>query len=758
MVRKSLLCLVTLLLAIADNGVCRAADKLTLGLITNGSFYPESMAAIEPLPGTEEYARISDDRKKIVKCSFKTGKQTGVLFDAATVRGPKVKSVEGYVMSPDGKHLLIQTETRRKYRHSFAATYYIYNVANNKMEPLSDGGQQQTPVWSPDGLQVAFVRDNNIYLVKLLFNNSESQVTADGSQNNILNGIPDWVNEEEFSFNSAMTFSADSKQIVWVRYDESRVSEVALPMTPAEWHPGAMTADAVWMRPEGGYTYKYPKAGEENSTVSLLSFDIKSRQTRTLKLPLDKDGYIPRIMPTSDPAKVAVFTLNRHQDCLRLFLCNPLTTVCQQVVEDKVDKYINENVFADAKIVKDNILLTSERDGYNHIYLYNINGQLVRKVTQLSDPKASEKNLIVTSVYGYDEATGDIYFSAINGDPTEQRVYVSRKGGRVDCLTPEKGWSSAVFSSSFKDFICTWSDINTPPQVTLRSAAGNSARITSTIVDNKRLASRYANYDMGTKELFTLTTGEGIKLYGWMLKPAGFDPSKKYPVVMYQYGGPGSQQVKNAWGIGMNGQGAILEQLMAQNGFIVVCVDNRGTGGRGAAFEKCIYKQLGLLEARDQVETALWLGQQSYVDPDRIAIWGWSYGGWNTLMSMSEGRPVFCCGIAIAPPTNWRFYDTVYTERFMRTPQENAQGYDQVCPIARASKLHGKLLLCHGLADDNVHYQNTAEYVSALVDADKDFLQLVYTNRNHSIYGGNTRNHLFRQCMNFLQQCLYQGN
>ena len=353
---------------------------------------------------------------------------------------------------------------------------------------------------------------------------------------------------------------------------------------------------------------------------------------------------------------------------------------------------------------------------------------------------------VVTNVYGYDEATGDLYFAALSNGPTDQQIFVSHRNGKTDNLTPQNGWNSAIFSKDFKNFICFWSDLNTPTQITLRNTAGKTL---TTLVDNKRLAEQYAGYDMGKKELFTFTTSEGVKLYGWMIKPADFNPLKKYPVVMYQYGGPGNQQVKNAWGLGMSGQGALLEQYLTQQGYIAVCVDNRGTGGRGAEFEKCTYLHLGELEAKDQVEAAIWLGQQSYIDKEHIAIWGWSYGGWNTLMSMSEGRPVFCCGIAIAPPTCWRFYDTIYTERFMRTPQENASGYDNVCPLVRMDKLHGALLLCHGLADDNVHYQNTAELVDALVQADKDFSQLVYTNRNHSIFGGNTRIHLFRQCMNF---------
>lgn len=731
-----------------------AAQQLSLKDITDGQFREETMAAVEPLADGESYAQISANGKQIVKYSFRTGKQTEVLFDAAKARGGGVERVEGYVMSPDGKRMLIQTNTSRIYRHSFTATYYIYTIANQKLEPLSEGGPQQTPIWSPDGQQVAFVRDNNIFLVKLLYNNAESQVTKDGKRNEVINGLPDWVNEEEFSFNRAMVFSADSKQIVWVRYDEREVKEYAMPMFKASY-----PARNEYAEYPGFYTYKYPKAGQKNASLKLLSYDIKSHQTRQMQLPIDSDGYIPRILPTSDATKVAVFTLNRHQDCLRIYMANPLTTVCQLVIEDKVDKYINENVFAHVKITPHNIVLTSERDGYNHIYLYNLNGQLLRKVQDL--PQAprlggGEKNLhtIVTDVYGYDEATGDLYFAALNNGPTEQQVFVSHKNGKTSCLTPEGGWSSAIFSKNFNSFICTWSNMDTPTQITLRNEQGKKV---ATLVDNKKLQEKYASYRMGRKEVIAFTTSEGVRLYGWMVKPADFDASKKYPVVMYQYGGPGNQQVKNAWGLGMSGQGAILEQYLAQQGYIAVCVDNRGTGGRGAEFEKCTYLRLGELEARDQVETALWLGQQSYVDKDRIAIWGWSYGGWNTLMSMSEGRPVFCCGIAIAPPTCWRYYDTVYTERFMRTPQENAQGYDEVTPIARASKLHGELLICHGLADDNVHYQNTAEYVDALVQADKDFQQLVYTNRNHSIYGGNTRYHLFRQCMNFFAKNMEPG-
>ena len=709
-----------------------AGEKLDLKSITRGVFRQATMTAVRPMPDGETYTQISDDGKRIVSYSFRTGKQTGVLFDAATARGGQVKRVEGYIMSPDGKRILIQTETTPIYRRSFTAVYYIYDIRNNKLVPLSDGGPQQTPLFSPDGNQIAFVRENNIYLVKLLYDNAESQVTKDGKRNEVINGIPDWVYEEEFSTNTSMVFTADSKQIVWIRYDERDVRQYSMQL-----FKGLAPELEAYAEYPGDYTYKYPVPGGANSKVSVHSFDIKSHQTRRIDLPLDADGYIPRIKATSDASKIAIFTLNRHQDQLRIYMANPLSTVCQLAIEDKVDKYIKEETFEDVKITDKHILLPSERDGYNHLYLYNLNGQLQRQVVK--------DKYVVQRVYGYDEQTGETYFAANTDSPLEQHVLVAHANGKTEVLSQKAGVNSAIFSANFKYFINIWSDLNHPLQYTLCQTCG---KVLQTLIDNNALVRQLSAYDLGKKELFTLTTSEGVQLNGWMVKPADFNPARRYPVIMYQYGGPGNQQVRNEWGIGMSGNGAILEQYLCQQGYICVCVDNRGTGGRGAEFEKCTYLRLGELEARDQVETALWLGRQSYVDKDRIGIWGWSYGGWNTLMSMSEGRPVFRAGVAIAPPTCWRYYDSIYTERFMRTPQENQQGYDEVNPIHRASQLHGALLICHGLADDNVHYQNTAEYVEALVRADKDFRQLVYTNRNHGIYGGNSRHHLFRQAIN----------
>ena len=712
--------------------------KLDLKAITKGEFSQETMTAVRPSADGETYTQISANGKQIVSYSFRTGKQESVVFDVATARGGQVSKVDNYIMSPDGRRILIQTQTKPIYRRSFTAVYYIYDIRNNKLEPLSDGGPQQTPVFSPDGNQIAFVRDNNIFLVKLLYDNAESQVTKDGKRNEVLNGIPDWVYEEEFSTNSSMVFSADSKQIIWIRYDETDVKQYSLQL-----FKGLYPEKKEYLEYPGFYTYKYPVPGQVNSKVSVHSFDIKSHQKRRIELPLDADGYIPRIKATSDPTKIAIFSLNRHQDVLRIYMANPLSTVCQLAIEDKVDKYVKEETFEEVKITDKHILLPSERDGYNHLYLYNLNGQLLRQIVK--------DKYVVQRVYGFDEQTGDAYFAANPNGPTDQQVMVAHANGKIEVLSQKAGVNNAVFSSNFKYFINTWSDLNHPVQYTL---CQNNGKVLQTLIDNQELVQKLSGHDLGTKELFSFTTSEGVQLNGWMVKPKDFNPAKKYPVIMYQYGGPGNQQVLNQWGIGMNGGGAILEQYLCQQGYLCVCVDNRGTGGRGAEFEKCTYLRLGELEARDQVETALWLGSQPYVDKERIGIWGWSYGGWNTLMSMSEGRPVFKAGVAIAPPTCWRFYDSIYTERYMRTPNENKAGYDEVNPIARASQLNGALLLCHGLADDNVHYRNTAEYVEALVQADKDFRQLVYTNRNHSIFGGNTRNHLFRQAVNHFNATL----
>lgn len=708
-----------------------AGGKITIPDITSGKFAAKTVNGINPIEGTDTYARISDDGKRVDCYSFKTGKLLRNLFDVSNTMGKKIDSFDGYILSPDGTRMLIQTKTKSIYRRSFTAVYYLYNIASRKLEPLSDGGPQQVPVWSKDGLQVAFVREGNIYLVKLLYDNAEVQVTKDGKFNEVINGLPDWVNEEEFGFNRALTFNADGTMICWLRYDEKDVKTYSLQMYKG-------------MKPEkqenavypGFYSYKYPKAGEDNSKVSAWSYDIKSHRISKLQVPLDADGYMPRIKATDDASKVVVYTMNRHQDELCLYSVNPRSTVAQLIVKEHVEKYVKEEAMEAVTFIGNNVLLPSDRSGFMKLYIYSMNGQLHRTIGGDYD---------ITAVYGYDAKTGDVYYQAAALGPSDRQVYVAHKNGKTVRLSDKKGWNTALFSGDYQYFVNTWSDYNTPYVVTTRD---NNGRVISTLQDNADLKVKVAESGFAKREPFSFTTSEGVQLNGWILKPLNFDASKRYPVIMHQYSGPGSQQVTDSWSAGSMGQGGAFDSYLAQQGFIVVSVDGRGTGGRGADFEKCTYLKIGDLESKDQVEAALYLGSLPFVDKDRIGIWGWSYGGFNTLMSMSEGRGVFRAGVAIAPPTSWRFYDSIYTERYMRTPKENPDGYD-VNPIVRAQKLHGALLLCHGTADDNVHPQNSYEYAEALVQADKDFRELYYTNRNHSIYGGNTRNHLLRQVANF---------
>lgn len=711
-----------------------AGGKLTLPDITSGKFAAKTVNGINPIEGTDTYARISQDGERVVCCSFKTGKELSVLFDVKNTMGCKIDGFDDYVLSPDGKRMLIQTKTERIYRRSFKADFYIYNIESRRLDRLSDGDKQQIPTWSPDGQQVAFVRGGNIFLVKLLYDNAEIQVTKDGKFNEVINGLPDWVNEEEFGFNSALTFNADGTMICWIRYDESKVKTYSLEM-----YKGMKPAKEEYDTYPGSYSYKYPKAGEDNSTVSAWSYDIKSHKINRLQVPLDADGYMPRIKPTNDPMRIVVYTMNRHQDDLCLYAVNPRSTVAQLIIKEHVDKYVREEAMEGVKFVGDKILLPSDRSGYTKLYIYNMNGQLQRTI--------GDGNYDITSVYGYDPKTGDVYYQAAALGATDRQVYVTHKNGKTVRLTDREGWNTAFFSGDFQYFVNTWSDYNTPYVFTTRTREG---KLINTIEDNKAVKQLVSDYGFCKREPFSFTTSEGVVLNGWMVKPKDFDANKKYPVIMHQYSGPGSQQVTNSWSAGSMGQGGAFDSYLAQEGFIVVSVDGRGTGGRGSEFEKCTYLNLGNLESKDQVETALYVGTLPYVDKDRIGIWGWSYGGFNTLMSMSEGRGVFRAGVAIAPPTNWKYYDSVYTERYMRTPKENPDGY-ATNPIERAPKLHGALLICHGTADDNVHPQNTYEYSEALVQADKDFRELFYTNRNHSIFGGNTRNHLLRQVAQFFK-------
>ena len=732
--KQKLILILLLALGLPAGLAAQGKKPLTLEEVVGGAFYPENIYGVTPIPGDgEHYTQMNAAGTQVIKYSFRTGQQVEVLFDATQARECPFRQFDSYRFSPDGGTLLIATETTPIYRHSYTAVHYLYSLKrnaegriDNKVERLSDGGPQQVPVFSPDGTMVAFVRDNNIFLVKRLYGNSESQVTTDGQRNAVLNGIPDWVYEEEFAMDRALEFSADSKMLAYVRWDESAVPSYSFPL-----YAGEKPRREDYAKYPGAYTYKYPKTGEANSKVSVHTFDIKTKVTRTLKLPLDADAYIPRIRFTRDADKLAVFTLNRHQNRFDLYMADPRSTVCRLALREETDTYIKEGTFDNIRFYDGHFVFMSERSGFSHLYWYDLNGNLDKQITR--------GDFEVKNFLGLDEETGTFYYTSNEGSPLRQAVWKTDRKGRKTRLTAEEGTHTAQFSTDMKYFLDRYTSLDTPTVITLRD---NTGRTLTTLVDNAALNRKLAEYALPAKEFFSFQTSDGTTLNGWMMKPADFDESRKYPVIMYQYSGPGSQEVLDRFGISW-------ETYMASQGYIIACVDGRGTGGRGAAFEKCTYLNLGVREARDQVETALYLGLQPYVDKERIGIWGWSFGGYMTLMSMSEGTPVFKAGVAVAAVTDWNYYDTIYGERFMRTPQENADGYRASSAFTRAENLHGDLLLVHGSADDNVHFQNCAEYAEHLVQLGKQFDMQLYTNRNHSIYGGNTRMHLYTRLTNF---------
>lgn len=727
--KKFFTLIITLIVATAT----QAGDKFKLTDAMYGGYWPQTYAAIKPMADGEHFARMSSDRTMILMGSFKDGSIVDTLFNAATARGFDKKRIDGYQFSPDESRILLQTNTVGIYRNSFTAEHYIFSRKNNKVAPLSQNGAQQVPKFSPDGTMIAFVRNNDIFLVKLLFDNSESQITTDGAAGKIINGIPDWVNEEEFMTNCSYDFSADSKVIAYVKYDESEVMMYDMPM----YLPTGK--ENVAMEPFcAPYSFKYPVAGAANSKISVHSFEIKSRKTRQLNVPIPEEGYIPRIKFTDDANTLAVLTLNRHQNVMDIFAVNPLSGISKRIVREESDTYLNEQVYANIEFIGDHFILHSERSGYNQLYLYTTGGELVRPIT--------EGNFEVKEFFGWDKKKNEFYYRSNEGSPLRDNIYKVNAKGKKTKLTRGEGSNSAVFSNGLKYFINTFSNINTPHIVTTND---NSGKTIKTLIDNKALVESLAKFDMPTKEFFTFNTTDGTQLNGWMVKPADFDESKQYPVVMFQYSGPYSQQVNDSWYTGNYGN-AMFESYMASEGFIMVCVDGRGTGGRGTEFGKCTYLNIGKYEPADQVEAAKYLGSLPYVDKNNIGIWGWSFGGYNTIMSMSQDDAVFKAGVAVAAPTDWRFYDTVYTERYMRTPKENKEGYDNGSAIVNADKLHGKLLLVHGTADDNVHLRNMIRYTHALNQANKEFEMALYPDSNHSIYhGSNTRFHLFTRIAKF---------
>lgn len=719
--------------AISAFVICSSAqnNNILLHRILKGEFQPKSIKASCSMADGEYYTQVSKDSTAIVRFSYKTGKIVDSLFSVYTARECTIKKIHGYELSADESKILIHTDREQLFRHSFQANYFVYERSRNLIYPLSKGGKQQMAIFSPNGRLVAFVRNFNLYLVKLDYG-TESQITTDGEENYITYGLPDWVYEEEFASNRAFEFSPDNNFIAFLRFDQSQIPEYRY-------------TEFKGLSPElkSNETYpsvkvlKYPKAGQANSKVSVQTFNIATRVIKTMELNDNSIEYIPRIRFTPQPDKLAIFTLNRQQNNFTIYAANPRSGVCRLLIREESKTYIEENIFDQISFFPDQIIFISERDGYRHLYDYSPIGVLRRQITK--------GNWDVTDFLGYNAATGVYYFESNEPGALYNAVYSLDGKGRKSALTRTDGNSHGALSSSFKYVATTFSNVKTAPSIEIKET--QQGKTVAVLEANEALSKLSVAAQLKTKEFFTFKTTTGVELNGWMLKPNNFDAQKRYPVVMVQYSGPSSQQVKDEWKIDWT-------QSLAAQGYLVVCVDGRGTGGRGEAFSHQTYRKLGVMEAEDQIEAARYLGNQPYVDKANIAIWGWSYGGYNVLMSMSLGKGVFKAGIAVAPVTDWRFYDSVYAERYMQTPNENMEGYDLSSPLHYVDQLEGNLLIVHGTGDDNVHIQNTYEYTEKLVQAGKQFDMQIYTNRDHYISGGKTRQHLYGRFMRFLDQNL----
>jgi len=697
--------------------------------ITDGRFKAKSVNTPRSMSDGENFS-IMPTNKAVVKYNYKTGAVVDTIFSISRLKKSPITSISGYEFSPNEAKLLVYTNVKYRYRRTFTADYYVYDIKRNELTPLSENGSQEVPLFSPDSRYIAFARENNLYMKKLDFN-TEIAITKDGKFGSIINGTPDWVYEEEFEDTRYFEWSPDSKLLAFVKFDETKVPEYSFPLyIDNTKEKGELTTYP------STYKYKYPKAGENNSVVSVCVYDDYLKSIKTVKLgdDSDQDFYIPRIKWTNSPDQLAIFKLNRNQNRLDMIMANPKSLVTKLCLREEDKYYVDYENIDHIRFSSDNLSFigVSEKDGYRHVYLYNINGVVKAQLTK--------GKWDVTDVYGFDDKKQILYYQSAEVLPMQRDVYAIDTKGRKTRLTDGKGTHNASFNSTFTYFVDNASSVETPNIYTLRTNTGAAVKV---LENNAAVAADFKSLNLPKKEFFEFTTSENIKLNGWMVKPLNFDPNKKYPVLQVQYSGPNSQQVLNSWKIDW-------EYYLATKDYVVVCVDGRGTGARGAEFRKCTYQQLTLLETIDQVETAKYLAKQSYIDKDRIGIWGWSYGGTMTLFSMTTGEKVFKAGIAVAPVTDFRLYDTAYAERYMRRPQENFKGYDQSAALLRASKLQGNLLIIHGSADDNVHAQNTMLFIDKLVAADKQFEMQFYTDKNHSILGKQTRRHLYTRMTDFL--------
>jgi len=719
--------IISIILALVFFNILQAQDtqKITLEkTFKSYQFYPQSVRGIHSMNDGEHYCKRSS--KGIEEYSYKTGKKTRTILDKSTlfVKDSIPLRFGTYTFSHNEELLLLSTETESIYRHSSKSTFYIYSLKDQSLKLLSSNGKQRLASFSPDATKIAFVRENNLFIVNL-DDMSEKQITTDGEFEAIINGTTDWVYEEEFSFTRAFYWSPKGDYIAYYKFDESNVKE-------------------YWLNYYGELypeheKYKYPKAGEDNSIISILTYNLNTEETKTMDIGKETDIYIPRIKWTRQNNELAILWMNRLQNNLKILIADPNNGNTHEIY-DETNKYyieITDNLYflANKKGQNTGFIITAELDGYNHIYHFNMNGELQSQLTK--------GKWDVDKIIGYDAKNKIVYYKSAKSAPYNREIYGVSLKGKEKPIETKDGWNSAQFSTNFKYYIYTWSDANTPPVYSLKTIKGKTIEV---LQDNAALRDTIRAYNYQPKTFFNITTDEGVILSCSKIMPPHFDKNKKYPVLFSNYGGPGSQTVKNSWGYR-----DAWYQMFAQKGIIVVNVDNRGTGFKGEEFRKVTYQQLGKYETIDQIEAAKYFESLPYVDKDKIAVFGWSYGGFMSTLCMTKGADHFNTGIAVAPVTNWRYYDNIYTERYMRTPQENPDGYDDNSPINHVEKLKGNFLLIHGMADDNVHPQNTYDLITALVAADKQFELMVYPNSNHGIYTGkNTTINLYTKMTNFL--------
>ena len=689
-----------------------SAQEITLNKIHSGYYRTEFIYGINSMNDGEHYTVLEKDG--IVKYSYKTGKKIETILEA---------KIQDYTFSHDESKVLVLNEQQPIYRHSFLGKYHVVNLSKNgKITALNNGNWVQEPKFSPDGRFVAFISGNNLYYQDL---SSEkiTQITFDGEKNKIINGLADWVYEEEFGHADMYQWTKNSESLVFVKFDESQVKEMNMQVFNGNLYPQ-------------DFRFKYPKAGEENSKVSVYAYDLKLNKSTQINLANFETYYIPQVFQTAQPNEIAIATSNRHQNKLEIIKINTKNHSTKKILTETDAAWIETDNLSLEFLEDNSFLWASERDGFRHFYWYTPDGKLKKQITK--------GNWEITDYYGFSPKNSEILVQTTEKGSTNRVVSkINIKTGKKQIVSESNGTNNADFSKSFQYFINTHSSAEQPNTYTLRDFNGKTLR---ELQNNNSALKKLQSDGFVTKEFLQIPNKNGDQMNAWMIKPKDFSPNKKYPVLMFQYSGPGSQQVNNAW----DGRNAIWFNLLAQKGYIVLCVDGRGTGYRGTKYKKATYKNLGKYEIEDQIAAAQWIGSQSFVDAGRIGIFGWSFGGYMASLAMTKGADVFKVGIAVAPVTTWRYYDTIYTERYLQTPQENPQGYDENSPINFADLMKGKYLLIHGTADDNVHYQNAVEMAEALIQKNKEFEFMTYPDKNHGIYGGNTRLHLHQKMTDFI--------